>query len=172
MMDATIAHLKAINGDTAKSGKKTKSAIGTANGSANANANDTNDHASSKRTFEVVIVDDGSTDTTTGTALEIASKYPECDIRVVTLEKNLGKGGAVRHGMLYGGGRRLLMVDADGASKFEDLEALWVEMDKLTAGQKEGGEMAVVVGSRAHMVKSEAVVKVRKGGREFFLKVN
>lgn len=108
-----------------------------------------------KRTCEFIIVDDGSTDGTTDFALELAQKYQQWDIRVVKLEANLGKGGAVRHGMLHARGRRLLMVDADGASRFEDLELLWNKMDELTVD----GKPAVVIGSRAHLIKTEAVVK-------------
>ncbi|CCL99498.1 uncharacterized protein FIBRA_01516 [Fibroporia radiculosa] len=107
------------------------------------------------RTYEFVIVDDGSTDDTAAVALKCAAANPKCDIRVVRLEQNAGKGGAVRHGMLHGRGRRLLMVDADGASRFEDLESLWKEMDRIAPHE----EAAVVVGSRAHLVKTEAVVK-------------
>lgn len=111
-----------------------------------------------KRTFEILVVDDGSTDGTSAAAIRLAAQYPKCNIRVVTLEKNLGKGGAVRHGMLYASGERLLMADADGASRIEDLELLWKAMDALVP---DNGS-AVVVGSRAHLVKSEAVVKVRR----------
>jgi len=107
------------------------------------------------RTYELLIVDDGSTDDTSALALKLAQQYLESDIRVVTLEKNLGKGGAVRHGMLHARGKRLLMVDADGASRFEDLELLWKAMDEFGPKTKP----AMVVGSRAHLVKSEAVVK-------------
>ena len=109
-----------------------------------------------KRSFEILIVDDGSHDGTSSAALQLAHKYLTCDIKVVTLEKNVGKGGAVRHGMLYGGGERLLMADADGASRIEDLEELWKKMDEIAPNNTPG----VVVGSRAHLVKSEAVVKV------------
>lgn len=110
----------------------------------------------SSRTYEILIIDDGSSDGTSATALKLAKKYPKSNIKVVTLEKNIGKGGAVRHGMLFSGGERLLMADADGASRIEDLEALWKSMDSIAPNNAPG----VVVGSRAHLVKSEAVVKV------------
>jgi len=106
------------------------------------------------RTYEILIVDDGSTDTTSNVALSLASSYPSSDIRVVKLRRNRGKGGAVKHGFLHARGERILMVDADGASRFEDLEELWKEMDKT---EKDG--QGVVVGSRAHLVGTEAVVK-------------
>lgn len=115
------------------------------------------DHLTSKKlhSFEILIVDDGSSDDTSDASLKLAGKYPDCDIKIVTLEKNLGKGGAVRHGMLYSSGERLLMVDADGASRFDDLELLWKAMDGIAPNNGAG----VVVGSRAHLVKTEAVVK-------------
>jgi glycosyltransferase involved in cell wall biosynthesis len=44
--------------------------------------------------------------------------------RVLTLVKNLGKGGAVRRGVLVARGRRILFADADGATTFSELEKL------------------------------------------------
>jgi len=110
------------------------------------------------RTYEILIVDDGSRDDTANFALKLgAEKYPTVDMRVVLLERNSGKGGAVRHGMMHARGRRVLMVDADGASRFEDLEGLWKAMDELAPLHSDGS--GVTIGSRAHLVATEAVVK-------------
>jgi len=115
------------------------------------------------RTYEIIIIDDGSKDGTVALAITLAQKHSLSDIRVVKLDHNVGKGGAVRHGFLHARGERLLMVDADGASRFEDLELLWKAMDDI---EKEG--KAVAVGSRAHMVNTEAVVK-RSAIRNFLM---
>ena len=47
---------------------------------------------------------------------------------MVEYPKNRGKGGAVRAGMSVAQGNRILMVDADGATTFSDLDKVW---DKL-----------------------------------------
>lgn len=43
---------------------------------------------------------------------------------VVEYPKNRGKGGAVRAGVSVANGRYILMLDADGATKFSDLSKL------------------------------------------------
>lgn len=111
-----------------------------------------------KRRTEILIIDDGSTDGTFDLALEYAKENPEVEIRVIARVKNSGKGGAVRHGMLHARGERLLMVDADGASRFEDLELLWAALDRLD--KKSPNHAAIAVGSRAHLFKTDTVVKV------------
>ena len=52
------------------------------------------------RSYEVIIVDDGSRDSTTETGLEYVDKHGSERVRVLTLARNRGKGGAVRMGML------------------------------------------------------------------------
>uniref|UniRef100_A0A672YPG6 dolichyl-phosphate beta-glucosyltransferase n=1 Tax=Sphaeramia orbicularis TaxID=375764 RepID=A0A672YPG6_9TELE len=47
-------------------------------------------------TYEVIVVDDGSKDKTTEVAMQYTRKYGADKVRVLTLVKNRGKGGAVR----------------------------------------------------------------------------
>lgn len=60
---------------------------------------------------EVVVVDDGSSDDTTGVVREHAGRDPR--VRLVALPRNQGKGGAVKAGMLAAGGAYVFYVDAD-----------------------------------------------------------
>merc|ERR1719342_1018203 len=101
-----------------------------------------------KSTYEVIIVDDGSKDKTTQTALEYVEKHGSDTVRVLTLAKNRGKGGAVRMGMLRARGENLLFADADGATTFSDLSKLEKCLEEITK-EDEG----VVCGSRSHLEK-------------------
>jgi dolichyl-phosphate beta-glucosyltransferase len=107
--------------------------------------------------YEIIIVDDASKDRTTEVALEFSKKHALHDVlRVVSLEKNRGKGGGVTHGFRHVRGEYALFVDADGASRFSDLEKLIEGCEDVVDGSNRG----VAIGSRGHLVGSEAVVKV------------
>jgi len=95
-------------------------------------------------TYEIVVVDDGSKDKTSQVVLDNYRNISTDILRVNTLVKNVGKGGAVRRGVLCSRGRYILMADADGATLFSDLEKLEQKMPQLEA---EG--QGIVVGSRA-----------------------
>ena len=106
--------------------------------------------------YEILIINDGSRDRTVEVALEFAKKNNLHDIlRVVTLAKNRGKGGGVTHGLRHVRGEHVLFADADGASRFSDLGKLMEGCEEVTDGSLRG----VAIGSRAHLVGSEAVVK-------------
>ncbi|KAI9168361.1 dolichyl-phosphate beta-glucosyltransferase [Blastocladiella emersonii ATCC 22665] len=110
--------------------------------------------SSPQKTYEILVVDDGSRDATVATALAW-SRRVHAPLAVVRHPRNAGKGAAVRSGMLRARGSRVLFADADGATRFADLA-------KLEAALPLGATEAVVVGSRAHLVTSEAVVKRSK----------
>lgn len=108
--------------------------------------------------WEILLIDDGSRDDTATVALTFAATHPLIinpdQVRVIVLESNRGKGGAVSHGMRHTRGRYVIFADADGASRFSDLAAL---MDEVRRVEKDG--YGIAVGSRAHMVNTDAVVK-------------
>lgn len=139
-------------------------------------------HATGKaeeKGWEIVIVSDGSKDKTEKMAFKFARDHqlslhpkgyagpwtpkpqegvpiPPGAIRVVTLSQNRGKGGAVTHGLRHVRGQYVVFADADGATKFDDLGRLVSACQEI----EDTDGRAVAVGSRAHMVGSEAVVKV------------
>lgn len=101
--------------------------------------------------YEIIVVDDGSTDSTSKVALDYSERYGSNQVRVLTQVKNRGKGGAVKMGMLRGRGRLLMFADADGATKFSDIQKLEESLQKQTSQEKLEDEMVIVCGSRAHL---------------------
>lgn len=86
----------------------------------------------------------------------VSTNIPHGSVRVISLAENRGKGGAVTHGMRHARGQYVVFADADGASRFSDLGKLVENCDRV----QDSKGRSVGVGSRAHMVGSEAVVKV------------
>uniref|UniRef100_A0A2I2YDL4 Dolichyl-phosphate beta-glucosyltransferase n=1 Tax=Gorilla gorilla gorilla TaxID=9595 RepID=A0A2I2YDL4_GORGO len=82
--------------------------------------------------------------------LEKRQKYGSDKVRVITLVKNRGKGGAIRMGIFSSRGEKILMADADGATKFPDVEKLEKGLNDL---QPWPNQMAIACGSRAHLEK-------------------
>lgn len=88
---------------------------------------------------EVIVVDDGSTDSMPSFLREAAEGWPA--LRIMRNEPNQGKGASVRRGVLAARGNYVLFTDADLSAPIE-------EADMLLALIESAGADAVV-GSRA-----------------------
>jgi dolichyl-phosphate beta-glucosyltransferase len=100
-----------------------------------------------KLDFELIIADDGSGDAT----LTLARLFEESDIRVRALAcPHMGKGAAVRMGILNAMGESILFMDADGATPM-------TEIPKLLAAIKTGHDVAI--GSRVIQCPGEVEVE-------------
>lgn len=104
--------------------------------------------------FELLVVDDGSTDRTPDIVREFAQQHPE--VRLISYQPNRGKGHAVRTGILQSQGEWVLFSDADLATPIE-------ELPNLSAKLREGYDIAIA--SRA--VRGAKLVVRQPWYREF-----
>ncbi len=123
--------------------------------------NSNNQRRSSKKSlvkYEIIIVDDGSADNTCNVVRKYAANVTSGGdtVKLITMHQNVGKGGAVKTGMLRSLGQLCLMVDADGATDITDgLPKLLKAMCELNSNSKFQNNTSppatAVFGSRAHL---------------------
>ena len=114
--------------------------------------------------YELIIVDDGSKDTTPDIVREFSKLHPQA--RLLRFEKNRGYGAVVRDGMLAGKGNFVLVMDADG-SVGEEAIIRFLEF------MKSHPDIAMTVGSRtvegARILTPQPILRVGLGYIFLFL---
>jgi glycosyltransferase involved in cell wall biosynthesis len=88
--------------------------------------------------YEILVVNDGSKDNTASIVRGMAKMVK--NLKLIDLKDNVGKGGAVKQGMLLATGRIRLFTDADNSTSIDQFE-------KMIPLFKEG--YGIVIGSRA-----------------------
>ena len=86
---------------------------------------------------EILVVNDGSTDSTAAMVQEYVQLHPE--VRLLSNPENRGKGYSVRHGVLQAVGEMVMFTDADLSAPMEEAERLFQAL-------REGADIAI--GSR------------------------
>ena len=82
--------------------------------------------------YELVVVDDGSTDETPSILERLADEYGK-HLNVVTHPTNLGYGTALRAGFDAARGRHIFYTDADNQFDLRELEGFFPEMEGVDA---------------------------------------
>jgi dolichyl-phosphate beta-glucosyltransferase len=89
--------------------------------------------------FEIIVVDDGSSDETVAKTRAMIASHPH--LKILVQPQNRGKGAAVKRGMLEAGGDIRLFMDADHSTHIREAEKVLTAMER-------GSE--VVIASRQH----------------------
>lgn len=106
-----------------------------------------------KHQSEIIVINDGSTDST----LIKLKKYQK-QITIISYDKNMGKGYAVKKGMLTAKGKYRLFMDID-------LSTSLLELPKFILESKKGSQ--VIIGSRktkgANIIKHQPIIRENMG---------
>ena len=113
---------------------------------------------------ELIVVDDGSTDSTADVAKKVCVEFPSIKTNVIRYDENRGKGFAVKTGMASADGDIALFSDADLSTPIEELSKL---IDPIN-----NGDFDVTIGSRAldrSLIGTHQPWRREQGGRVFNL---
>ncbi len=73
--------------------------------------------------YEILVVNDGSKDKTAEVVKKLETEIP--NLRLVDNEKNKGKGGVVKQGILEARGEYRLFSDSDNSTSIDQVEKMW-----------------------------------------------
>lgn len=86
--------------------------------------------AQSYRNFEIILIDDGSTDNTVAILEEFINSHKEISIKLVKLSKNVGVAQARNIGVKESSGEFLLMLDSDDLIDCKFLEKMMPPLER------------------------------------------
>ncbi len=107
--------------------------------------------------YEIIIVNDGSTDNTIDDVLHLKENYPNI-IKLIHYKDNRGKGYAVKRGILEADSDVLIFMDTD----------LSTDISAISTTVKELEEYPIVIGSRK--MKESEIKEEQKGIRKIMSK--
>ncbi len=111
--------------------------------------------------FEVIIVDDGSTDGGSEFVKEFSRENPNFKLIQNT---HLGKGAAVTHGVLKARGKYILFTDMDQATPIDEVDKLFEYFDSSKGGYD------IVIGSRNSQRKGSPWTRILMAKGMIFLR--
>lgn len=104
--------------------------------------------------YELILVDDGSSDDTVHKARRLANGK---QVKVIMHGRNMGKGAAVKTGIAASNGEKIIFIDADGSINPNELPQMLSKLDKYD----------MVYGSRisygSKITKSQTIYRVIAG---------
>lgn len=100
--------------------------------------------------YEVIVVDDGSTDATAHEARKVQSGH----VKVISLKRNVGKGGALTQGVRHAKGELVTFLDAGGDFHPTQIVRLTKLMEAL--------ECDIVIGSKRHPMSRVHYPRLRR----------
>ena len=112
-----------------------------------------------KKDWELIVVDDGSADGTYALTGNFINASPEIrdNLKLLKNERNLGKGAAVRKGMIAAEGAIRLFMDADNSTNMREFDRIAPYFDDSSCN--------IVIGSRK--LKSSRIIRKQPLVRRF-----